>query len=251
MFGLVFLLFICSFGCATKQQSSANVFVCYFNGKEVSLNDADKCYITSIIINGNWKEGIIDSSNDFEFYLNGQKVFYNLNAGMFYNRNDTKYMTVNGNDANQLKIILKDNLLELDDCFISYDYKNQVFDNTTVDLDNNGIKEDWYISYGITSGIFTFVITVVENGEKIYQNMFATVHADVSFCEDDGIFKLLMNIPNCDNYPNIEYTAHKLLIHIENNNVIIDNIEDYKPQNYSTDYLNKKRQLIKEDETRL
>lgn len=36
MFGLVFLLFICSFGCATKQQSSADVFVCYFNGKEIA-----------------------------------------------------------------------------------------------------------------------------------------------------------------------------------------------------------------------
>ena len=54
-------------------------------------------------------------------------------------------------------------------------------DKTSYDIDGDGVAETCILSYGPTSGLFTFQFTVNENGLKEYENIFRTDACDLSF----------------------------------------------------------------------
>ncbi len=59
-----------------------------------------------------------------------------------------------------------------------------VFDSITADIDGDGKDEICTLSYGPTSGIFSFVFTAV-NDEVAYKNTFASSYHTVSFATDE------------------------------------------------------------------
>lgn len=55
-----------------------------------------------------------------------------------------------------------------------------------VDIDDDGINEDYIISYGPTSGLFTFIINVSENGEEEYMNIYnSSAYQKLYFTEEE------------------------------------------------------------------
>ena len=77
----------------------------------------------------------------------------------------------------------------------NYDeYKNEqyIIDYKRFDIDNDGIIEDCYITFGPTSGIFTFLITALVDENVKYRDLFTDDHSNVSFFENDGITELKM-----------------------------------------------------------
>ena len=56
-----------------------------------------------------------------------------------------------------------------------------VMDTMTFDIDGDGIEEDCTLGPGITSGLFSFTLSVYENGEPEYYNVFAMAFHYLSF----------------------------------------------------------------------
>lgn len=56
-------------------------------------------------------------------------------------------------------------------------------DETVFDVDGDGVQDRCVMSYGPTSGLFTFIFTVTSKGstQPKYQNIFLTDHSDLSF----------------------------------------------------------------------
>ncbi len=67
-----------------------------------------------------------------------------------------------------------------------WSYSIPILDAIVCDIDNDGEDEYCYIGLGPTSGLFTFSVTIVENGVEEYKNIFNTRWYDLSFAGVDG-----------------------------------------------------------------
>ncbi|MBR5515723.1 MAG: hypothetical protein IKU52_05930 [Clostridia bacterium] len=56
---------------------------------------------------------------------------------------------------------------------------------TDYDIDNDGEKERISLSYGPTSGIFSFYLTVAKNGETLCKDLYSYYHGEMSFEENE------------------------------------------------------------------
>ncbi len=63
-------------------------------------------------------------------------------------------------------------------------------DSIAFDVDNDGIDELCTLGMGPTSGLFTFTLTITENGVLEYFNIFLSEFYELSFAEQDGVLKL-------------------------------------------------------------
>lgn len=61
-----------------------------------------------------------------------------------------------------------------------------IIDSTTFDIDNDGIDEYCQLSYGPTSGLFTFVFTVYQDGKPEYMNTFSSLYTSLKFEKIDN-----------------------------------------------------------------
>jgi beta-lactamase regulating signal transducer with metallopeptidase domain len=61
-----------------------------------------------------------------------------------------------------------------------------VITSAEFDIDNDGTKESCMLSYGPTSGVFSFVFSVTHDGVEKYRNTFITHHGNLEFLEKDG-----------------------------------------------------------------
>ncbi len=59
-------------------------------------------------------------------------------------------------------------------------------DKATFDVDDDGREEECIINYGPTSGLFTFTLTISENGKEEYFNTFNSPYYDLSFVEKNN-----------------------------------------------------------------
>ncbi len=90
------------------------------------------------------------------------------------------------------------------------------FDAKVFDIDGDGVEEECHIGLGPTSGIFTFVLSVYENGNPEYFNVYWTRHCRVGFTEDEPV--RLKGTP----HPNDEdQTVHYFDISIEEGSIIL------------------------------
>ena len=106
----------------------------------------------------------------------------------------------------------------------NYDeYKNEqyIIDYKRFDIDNDGIIEDCYITFGPTSGIFTFLITALVDENVKYRNLFTDDHSDISFFENNGITELKM--VKRDFVSDEQYTEY-YKIYVSKNRIILDKI---------------------------
>ncbi|MBR3766959.1 MAG: hypothetical protein IKL10_01795 [Clostridia bacterium] len=79
-----------------------------------------------------------------------------------------------------------------------------IIDTATFDIDGDGKDEQCTLSYGPTYGLFTFVISVSENGTSEYCNTYTGTHGNLSF-EKTDTGMILRNIPYADSEP-IDYS---------------------------------------------
>ncbi len=67
-----------------------------------------------------------------------------------------------------------------------WSYSIPILDAIVCDIDDDGKDEYCYIGLGPTSGLFTFTVTIVENGVEEYKNIFNTRWYDLSFTGVNG-----------------------------------------------------------------
>lgn len=80
--------------------------------------------------------------------------------------------------------------------FADDSYLRGQIDARTFDVDGDGIDENCTLHYGPTSGVFSFVLSVYQDGELEYRNLFTASHGDLSFTTlPDGSTGILL-IPN-------------------------------------------------------
>lgn len=63
-------------------------------------------------------------------------------------------------------------------------------DHAVFDIDGDGKKEDCFLGYGTTSGMFTFELYVLEDGKYEYFNMYSSDFYTLSFVEVDKKLKV-------------------------------------------------------------
>ena len=88
-----------------------------------------------------------------------------------------------------------------------------IFDTVSFDIDDDGIKEICSLGYGPTSGIYTFTITVYENNELEYFNIFASLGiSDIHFeTNENGQVQLCGTKYTLDNEPSTQYMSMTIL----------------------------------------
>ena len=60
------------------------------------------------------------------------------------------------------------------------------YGSAAADLNKNGVLETVYLGLGFTSGVFSFNISVKENGEQIYNGMVRSPYGEPSFTVKNG-----------------------------------------------------------------
>lgn len=75
----------------------------------------------------------------------------------------------------------------------------KAIDNMTFDIDKDGIDEECFIEYGRTSGVFTFGLSVYENGQLEYFNIFSTGVYKLSFLDGTNGDICIKGIPQGEN----------------------------------------------------
>ena len=87
----------------------------------------------------------------------------------------------------------------LQDMFFSIPEKSitvdpqRTIDHILFDVDSDGIDENCYLTYGFTSGIFSFCIEILEEGKEYaydYCQTFSGCHGDISFLKNDNGIRL-------------------------------------------------------------
>lgn len=63
-------------------------------------------------------------------------------------------------------------------------------DNIVFDIDKDGKDETCVLGYGPTSGLFTFTLTIIENGKAEYFNIYNSYFAHLSFDVQNGVLRL-------------------------------------------------------------
>ena len=97
-----------------------------------------------------------------------------------------------------------------------------VIDSAKFDIDNDGIEEDCCISYGHTSGLFSFVFTVSENGETEYKNSFVSSFMKLKFEENqDGKMMLFGDDGVNQRYMSMEIVDGNIVIYSDEQDVIL------------------------------
>lgn len=97
-----------------------------------------------------------------------------------------------------------------------------VIDSAKFDIDNDGIEEDCCISYGHTSGLFSFVFTVSENGETEYKNSFVSSVMKLKFEENqDGKMMLFGDDGENQRYMSMEIVDGNIVIYSDEQDVIL------------------------------
>ena len=110
-----------------------------------------------------------------------------------------------------------------DDSDIDY---SPIIDSAAFDIDGDGVKEDCFITFGPTSGLFTVTISAYVNGEIQYKNTFNLRHGTIRFCEKDGIPCVLIGMHQSGISGVIEASFHR--IHVVDNRIVIDDLKyDY------------------------
>lgn len=75
----------------------------------------------------------------------------------------------------------------LDSAYVILDYTHDLIDAVDYDIDGDGVKELCEMYYGPTSGLFTYGLVALENGEPEYCNIFLSDWGELSFVQkDDG-----------------------------------------------------------------
>ncbi len=131
------------------------------------------------------------------------------------------YTTINNEESSKYEYYLSPCGLPS----FGYNYQDYtLLDEFSFDIDEDGAIEDLFITAGITSGIFTFVITAVSNDEIEYQDCFTADYGDVFFKIDDNHLQLVLNVPNYDNEDDITYSTLYYHVYIENQHIMVNNI---------------------------
>ncbi|MBR5252965.1 MAG: hypothetical protein IKV39_03710 [Clostridia bacterium] len=74
-----------------------------------------------------------------------------------------------------------------------------IYDELIFDIDRDGVMEVCQIGMGPTSGLFTFTLTAIENGEEEYSGVFHSHWGDLSFEESsDGTVRICIKSYNTD-----------------------------------------------------
>lgn len=80
--------------------------------------------------------------------------------------------------------------------FADDSYLRGQIDARTFDVDGDGVDEDCTLHYGPTSGVFSFFLSVYQDGALEYRNLFTASHGDLSFTTlEDGSTGVLL-VPN-------------------------------------------------------
>lgn len=88
-----------------------------------------------------------------------------------------------------------------------------VIDSADFDIDGDGIKEQCYLRYGPTSGLFTFIFSAAENGRLEYFNIFYSPYTDLSFEENkDGKMMLIGKNKDVNCYMGIDVSDGNIVI---------------------------------------
>lgn len=80
-----------------------------------------------------------------------------------------------------------------------YAYVYGAIDQAEFDIDNDGIAEYCAVTYGPTSGLFTFVMTAFQNGVPEYRNIFESAYPQLSFRTLDNGKTVLVSTPQWEN----------------------------------------------------
>lgn len=75
-----------------------------------------------------------------------------------------------------------------------------IIDTATFDIDGDGKNEQCSLSYGPTSGLFTFILSVSENGKLEYYNIYNGLAGEMSFETTTGGTKLYL-VPQGESKP--------------------------------------------------
>ncbi len=95
-------------------------------------------------------------------------------------------------------------------------------DSASFDMDGDGIAEDCVMTYGPTSGLFTVVITISENGIVEYKNTFNLAFGELTFGEQNGephIFRTNTDISTGES----RTESHR--VYVENDRIVIDGLD--------------------------
>ena len=96
-----------------------------------------------------------------------------------------------------------------------------VLDRASFDIDGDGTDEECTVSYGPTSGLFTFVVTSYADGQIKYQNTFNYTWCKISFRTEDGKIKIVFNIPDEVG----AYTEKVCDIGVKDGDIVIDDFD--------------------------
>ncbi len=186
--------------------------------------DSDKCSFICSLYSGNWEFGTYEKSKGYLTLKtdDGEKIY------TFKIRNINEYIFVADKSSDVPQFFYSENATEKEPCVpdgavfkSSAVFYSDTLDRISYDIDNDGKNEDCFLSYGPTSGVFTFVISASENGKDEYYNVFSSPAYDFSFEEKNG--KLMLNGVTQGDNPK----THYFKIEIKNKNIYINDNEFY------------------------
>ena len=104
--------------------------------------------------------------------------------------------------------------------------KEMVIDTAVIDVDNDGIPEDWSMTFGPTSGLFTVVITASQDGNIKYKNTFNMIWGHkLFFDEKDGSPCIVRMILGDNGEERTEY----LNMYVREGRIVLDGLDtDYE-----------------------
>ncbi len=104
-----------------------------------------------------------------------------------------------------------------------WSYRLPFYDAIVCDIDGDGREEYCYLGLGRTSGLFTFTVTILEDGVKEYEDVFNTRGYDLSFVGVDGKV-MVQGITQASMHEPSE--THLFEISFENGHVVLTRVGD-------------------------
>lgn len=136
-----------------------------------------------------------------------------------YSSNEEAKAPFTDGDIFELEPKESTNIVQGEDIYLDY-----VIDQTSFDIDKDGISEDLVITYGPTYGLFTFRITANENGEKEYENIFSSQWYDLSFTKDNDK-QLYITGKTQDDIPE----THKYNVYVKDGYIVLSRNHETLP----------------------
>ncbi len=104
-------------------------------------------------------------------------------------------------------------------------YTSPVITRLTFDIDDDSKEEQCFLTYGLSSGIFSVEFSVWDNGQMEYHDLFWVPHCELSFKKDNTGAVYLEGVTQSD--PQMSY---RFDITIEDGHIVLS--ENGKPLNY-------------------